>query len=268
MPNLSASGSLTEDLLLTQKKRYLEAWLIGKSIKGNTFSFLIYNKTMNLYDVNSGYMPTYNSMMIMPTMIMPPLMPNDVNEAIVYATAAGIGHEMTHGFDSFGALYDKNGEKNAIFVGQADLDKFKQISQQLADCYSTLEVMPDKLPGVFNNGNFTLGENIADLGGLEIAFEAYTNRLKHQGFEGEELRLQQQRFYLAYAQLWQARYTAPYALERTQGRNEFGAGKDNHSLERERINGVVMNTDAWYELFDVKPGEKLYLKPEERTHIW
>lgn len=75
MPNLSASGSLTEDLLLTQKKRYLEAWLIGKSMKGNTFSFLIYNKTMNLYDVNSGYMPTYNSMMIMPTMIMPPLMP-------------------------------------------------------------------------------------------------------------------------------------------------------------------------------------------------
>ena len=83
MPNLSASGSLTEDLLLTQKKRYLEAWLIGKSIKGDTFSFLIFNKTMNLYDVNSGYMPTYNSMMIMPTMIMPPLMPNDVNEAII-----------------------------------------------------------------------------------------------------------------------------------------------------------------------------------------
>ena len=114
MPNLSASGSLTEDLLLTQKKRYLEAWLIGKSIKGNTFSFLIYNKTMNLYDVNSGYMPTYNSMMIMPTMIMPPLMPNDVNEAIVYATAAGIGHEMTHGFDSFGARYDTRTVKRML----------------------------------------------------------------------------------------------------------------------------------------------------------
>jgi predicted metalloendopeptidase len=139
---------------------------------------------MNLYDVNSGYMPTYNSMMIMPTMIMPPLMPNDVNEAIVYATAAGIGHEMTHGFDSFGTLYDKNGEKNAIFVGQADLDKFKQISQQLADCYSTLEVIPDKLPGVFNNGNFTLGENIADLGGTGDCLRSLYQSPEASGLRG------------------------------------------------------------------------------------
>ena len=126
----------------------------------------------------------------------------------------------------------------------------------------------NKLPGVFNDGNYTLAENIADLGGVEMAFEAYTNRLKRQGFEGDQLRLQQQRFYLAYAHLWQAKYSAPYAKERTQGRNAFGAGKDEHSLERERVNGVVMNTDAWYDLFDVKPGDKFYLKPEERTHIW
>lgn len=128
--------------------------------------------------------------------------------------------------------------------------------------------MSDKLPGVFNDGNYTLGENIADLGGLEIVFEAYTNRLKRQGFEGEQLRLQQQRLYLAHAHLWQAKYSVPYVQERTQGRNVYGAGKDEHSLERERINGVVMNTDACYDLFDVKPGDKLYRKPEERVHIW
>ncbi|MBR4380532.1 MAG: hypothetical protein IKP48_04670 [Bacteroidaceae bacterium] len=269
MPNLSASHSLIEDqLLLSQSRRYFEAWLIGKPCKGNTFNYLIYNNTMNLYEINSGYMPAFNAMMIMPTMIMPPMMPTDVNEAIIYATAVVIGHEMTHGFDSSGALYDKNGEKNDIFVGQADLDEFKQISQQLADCYSSLEVMPDQLPGVFNDGNYTLGENIADLGGLEMAYEAYTNRLKRQGFEGEQLRLQQQRFYLAFAHMWQAKYSALYARERTLGRNEYGAGKDEHSLERERVNGVVMNTDAWYDLFDVKPGDKLYRKPEERVHIW
>ncbi len=122
--------------------------------------------------------------------------------------------------------------------------------------------------GNSNDGKTTLAENIADLGGMEIAFEAYTNRLKRQGFEGEQLRLQQQRFYLAFAHLWQSKYSALYAQERTVGRNQYGAGKDEHSLERERINGVAMNTDAWYNLFDVKPGEKLYLKPEERTHIW
>ena len=126
----------------------------------------------------------------------------------------------------------------------------------------------NKLPGVFNDGNYTLSENIADLGGVEMAFEAYTNRLKRQGFEGNQLRLQQQRFYLAYAHLWQAKYNALYAQELTQGRNELGAGKNVHSLERERVIGVVMNTDAWYDLFDVKPGDKFYRKPEERVHIW
>lgn len=269
IPNLSASQSLAEDLLLLSKsRRYFETWLIGKPHKGHAFSFLIFNNIMNLYEVNSAYMPEFNAMMIMPTMMMPPFLPNDANEAIIYASAYFFGHEMTHGFDRRGAMYDKNGEEIPIFVDQADLDRFKQLSQQLADCYSSLEVMPDQLPGVFNDGNYTLGENIADLGGVEMAFEAYTNRLKRQGFEGNQLRLQQQRFYLAYAHLWQAKYNALYAQELTQGRNELGAGKNVHSLERERVNGVVMNTDAWYDLFDVKPGDKFYRKPEERVHIW
>ena len=269
MPNLSASQSLAEDLLLLSKSRlYFETWLIGKPRKGHAFNFLILNNYMNLYEVNSAYMPGFNAMMIMPTMMMPPFMPNDANEAIIYASAYFFGHEMTHGFDGRGAMYDKNGEENPIFVDQADMDRFKQLSQQLADCYSSLEVMPDQLPGVFNDGNYTLGENIADLGGVEMAFEAYTNRLKRQGFEGNQLRLQQQRFYLAYGHLWQAKYNALYAQEFTQGTNELGAGKNVHSLERERVNGVVMNTDAWYDLFDVKPGDKFYRKPEERVHIW
>lgn len=269
LPDLFASQSLTEDqLLLSKSRRHFETSLIGKPSRGNAFSYLILNNSMNLYEVNSAYMPGFNAMMIMPTMMMPPFMPNDANEAIIYAAAYFFGHEMTHGFDGRGAMYDKNGDEIPIFVDQADLDRFKQLSQQLAECHSSLEVMPDQLPGVFNDGNFTLGESIADLGGVEIAFEAYTNRLKRQGFEGEQLRLQQQRFYLAYAHLWQAKYNALYAQELTQGRNELGAGKNVHSLERERVNGVVMNTDAWYDLFDVKPGDKLYRKPEERVHIW
>ena len=72
----------------------------------------------------------------------------------------------------------------------------------------------------------------------------------------------------AFAHLWQAKYSAPYAQELTQGRNEHSAGKDEHSLEHEHVNGVSMTTDDWNDLFDVKPGDKLYLQPEERTHIW
>lgn len=170
---------------------------------------------MNLYDVNAAYMPEYNAMIIMPSIMMAPIMPTDVNAAITYAVAVIFGHEMTHGFDTTGSMYDKDGEKNPIFANQADQDKFNQLAKQLADCYSSLEVKPDQLPGVFNDGEYTRGENIADLGEFEIAFESYTNRLKQQGFEGEQLRLQQQRFYQAYAHLWQARYSAPYAWERT-----------------------------------------------------
>lgn len=130
MPNLSASQSLAEDqLLLSKSRRHFETWLTGKPRKSHAFSYLILNNSMNLYEVNSAYMPGYNSMMIMPTMMMPPFMPNDANEAIIYAAAYFFGHEMTHGFDGRGAMYDKNGEEIPIFVDQADLDRFKQLSQ-------------------------------------------------------------------------------------------------------------------------------------------
>jgi predicted metalloendopeptidase len=100
MPNLSASQSLAEDqLLLSKSRHHFETSLIGKPRKGNAFSYLILNNSMNLYEVNSAYMPGFNAMMIMPTMMMPPFMPNDANEAIIYATATIFGHEMTHGFD-------------------------------------------------------------------------------------------------------------------------------------------------------------------------
>jgi putative endopeptidase len=131
-----------------------------------------------------------------------------------------------------------------------------------------LEVLPDELPGLCNKGDWTLAENIADLGGFEIAYEAYTDKLMEDGFSGDELRLQQQRFYRAYAHLWKAKYTADYAKTRTIGTNEYGLGSDTHSLEKERVNGVVPNTDAWYDLFDIRPEDKLYRSSEERVHIW
>jgi len=116
------------------------------------------------------------------------------------------------------------------------------------------------MPGTFANGKKTLAENIADLGGTELAFQALTNKLKAQGVGGEELRQQQRNFFVALANLWRAKYNEYHIEEALSG--------DVHSLEKERVNCVVANIDAWYDLFDVKPGDKLYRSPEERVHIW
>ena len=203
----------------------------------------------------------------------------------IKATVASTMYDMTR---VSGNGYFENEDKEESRHAAREAMAKQRLSDPMAMAGGVIDPLPEDAPqfvkdyfdyyktersyhersGNSNDGKTTLAENIADLGGMEIAFEAYTNRLKRQGFEGEQLRLQQQRFYLAFAHLWQSKYNALYAQERTVGRNQYGAGKDEHSLERERINGVAMNTDAWYNLFNVKPGDKLYLKPEERTHIW
>ena len=124
--------------------------------------------------------------------------------------------------------------------------------------------MPNgELPGVCCDGKFTLSENIADLGGFMVAYDAYKNYLKNNGFRGEELVRQKRLFYQAYANLWRSSYSADFALYFTVGPHQ-----DVHAMERERINGIVMNTDDWYELFGVKPTDKLYVAPEKRIVIW
>ena len=96
-----------------------------------------------------------------------------------------------------------------------------------------------------------------------VAYDAYKNYLKNNGFQGEELVRQKRLFYRAYANLWRSSYSADLALYFTQGPHQ-----DVHAMERERVNGIVMNTDDWYELFDIKPTDKLYVAPEKRVKIW
>ena len=101
-----------------------------------------------------------------------------------------------------------------------------------------------------------------------LAYDTYLKHLKDRGFKGEQLRLQKQRFYEAYAYLWCSKWTADFARIITVGEGDEQAGKDGHALYRERINGVVANTPDWYDLFGVKPGDKLYRAPEDRITIW
>ena len=127
-------------------------------------------------------------------------------------------------------------------------------------------MLPWSLPGLYADGAFTVGENIADLGGFIIAYETYQRYLQGSGFSGEQYHLQCQRFYLAYAWLQHGKYSALFAHGRTLGAD--GSPKDTHSLLRERVNGVVKNTDDWYELFSIQPEDKLFCKEGDRVKIW
>ena len=213
--------------------------------------------------VQAFYIRNLNAIYIYPEFMTPPAFDPQQNDAHNYATLAIAGHEMTHGYDVDGVKWDKDGNPSNILATEAEAKEFEKRSKQLIDYYSSLDIWPLDL-GVKNDGAFTADENVADLGGFILAYNSYQKHLKKQGFEGEQLRLQQQRFYEAYAYVWCDKWSDVYALAITTDDMD----KDNHSLPRERVNGVVTNTDDWYDLFDVTPANKFYVAPDKRVRIW
>lgn len=210
--------------------------------------------------VNALYTPGDNSITIYPAMLLSPLMPSDnVSEACYYAVFTIIGHEFTHGFDNSGAEWDKYGaHKNWWTV--ADRMNFEERSANLVSTFNLLELDPERDPLFFCDGKRTLGENIADLGGFLAALDAYQMRLDQQGFTGETRNEQLRKFYESYAHLWCVQY----------GQNTFEILKYNdvHAHARLRVNGVVMNTDLWYNLYNVNQNHLLYLPAKRRAYIW
>ena len=210
--------------------------------------------------VNALYMPSNNSITIYPAMLLPPLMPSDnVSEACSYAVFTIIGHEFTHGFDNNGAEWDKYGQRKNWWT-VADRMNFNERSETLVSTYNLLELDPERDPLFFCDGKRTLGENIADQGGFLAARDAYQERLDQQGFTGETRNEQLRKFYESYAHLWCIQY----------GQNTFEILKYNdvHAHARLRVNGVVMNTDSWYDLYNVNQNHLLYLPAKRRTYIW
>lgn len=210
--------------------------------------------------VNALYMLSDNSISIYPAMLLPPLMPTgDVSEACYYAVFTIIGHEFTHGFDNNGSEWDKYGERRNWWT-VADKMNFKERSETLVRTFNLLELDPERDPLVYCDGARTLGENIADLGGFLTALDAYQERLDQQGFTGETRNEQLRKFYESYAHLWCIQY----------GSNTFEILKhdDVHAHGRLRVNGVVMNTDMWYNLYNVNRNHLLYLPVERRSYIW
>lgn len=268
IPDLSQSQSLVEDAFLLRKAAFnFMKYVAGKPTKETTFHILISpNSDSPLTDMNAYYTPTTNAINIYPWWIMAPLYDPTQNQAINYAYLIITAHEITHGFDNEGCKYNKYGDYADLFTNPADKAAFEQLSKRLVDRFNELDIMV--IPGEKSHGEFCLAENIADLGGVEIAFDAYTRYLEKNGFKGEEMARQQGYFFCAFAELYREKYGPNQAKNLLFGNSALGIQPDIHSLYRERINGTLRNVDAWYDLFDIKPGDKLYLAPADRVHIW
>lgn len=206
--------------------------------------------------VNAYYNPTTNEICFPAGILQPPFYNPDADDAVNYgAIGVVISHEMTHGFDDQGRLFDKDGNMNNWWT-DADAEAFKQKTAGLVAQFDQIEI----LPGLNANGAATLGENIADQGGLRIAYTAMQNSFagKHpepiDGFTAE------QRFYLAYATVWAQNITDQEKQRLTL--------LDVHSLGENRVNVSVRNLDTFFEAFGIKEGDPMYRPEEERVVIW
>lgn len=206
--------------------------------------------------VNAYYNPTKNEIVFPAAILQPPFFNPAADDAVNYGgIGAVIGHEISHGFDDQGSKYDGDGNLNNWWTDD-DAAAFKSLTDRLVAQYEEYEPLPNKRV----NGNLTLGENIADLSGLTIAFKAYKLSLEGEpspeiaGWSGE------QRFFVGWSQVWRRKYQDAEMIKRLL--------IDPHSPSAYRANGPVTNIDAFYEAFELKPGDKLYKPEEERIQIW
>ena len=212
---------------------------------------------MSPQTVNAYYNPTTNEICFPAAILQPPFFNPNADDAVNYGgIGVVIGHEMTHGFDDQGRNYDKDGNISGWWTAE-DEAKFNERAQVLVEQFNKIIVIDD----VHADGAYTLGENIADQGGLLISYQAYMNTLKDKpvpadidGFNHN------QRFYLGYANLWAQNVRPQEILRRTK--------TDVHSLGKWRVNGALRNIEGFYEAFDIKEGDAMWMAPEERINIW
>lgn len=206
--------------------------------------------------INAYYNPTMNEIVFPAAILQPPFFNMEADDAVNYGgIGAVIGHEFSHGFDDKGSKYDGNGNLRMWWT-QEDRDAFEERAEGLVEQYNEYE----PVEGNFVNGKLTLGENIGDLGGLSVAYAAYQISLDGKPADVIDGLTGDQRFFLAWSQNWRRLYREQELLRRLI--------VDPHSPSQYRVNGIVRNMDAWYKAFDIKDGDKLYLKEDERVRIW
>ena len=206
--------------------------------------------------VNAYYNPTTNEICFPAGILQVPFFDPTADDAFNYgAIGVVIGHEMTHGFDDQGRQYDKDGNMHDWWT-EADGKNFTARTDKYADFFSKIKVLPD----LNANGRLTLGENLADHGGLQVAWYAYKNATKRNPLPVIDGLTADQRFFLAYAGVWAANVTEAEIRNRTKS--------DPHSLGRYRVNGALPHIDMWYEAFGVKEGDKMFVPKSERLPLW
>lgn len=208
-------------------------------------------QTVNAYN-DSGK----NEIVFTAAILQPPYFDPNADTAVNYGQiGAVIGHEISHGFDDQGRKFDATGRLRDWWT-KKDADAYTAQADKLAGQFNAYE----PLPGLHINGRLTLGENIADLAGLSIAYRAYRLSLNGKPAPVRDGLTGDQRFFLAYAQSWTAKRRDESLRQQVLS--------NPHSPERYRVNGIVRNFDPWYAAFAIQPGQKLYLKPEDRVRIW
>ena len=212
---------------------------------------------MSPQTVNAYYNPVNNEIVFPAAILQPPFFNADADAAVNFGgIGAVIGHEMTHGFDDSGAQFDGEGNLTDWWTAE-DKTNFEKATKSLAAQYDKYEPVKD----VKVNGTFTNGENIADLGGVNIAYDALQMYLKDKGNPGKiDGYSPDQRFFLSWATVWRTLSTEKFMTNQVK--------TDPHSPGYFRSFGPLVNTEAFYKAFDVKQGDKLYKKPEERVKIW
>lgn len=206
--------------------------------------------------VNAYYSPTNNEIVFPAGILQFPFFDFGADDAVNYGgIGAVIGHEMTHGFDDQGRQYDADGTLRDWWT-KDDADKFKSRADEVVAQYNSFTV----LDTIHVNGRLTLGENLADLGGLNVAYAAFKKTNQGQSTTKIDGFTPDQRFFLSWAQVWRGSQRPEAAAQRIL--------TDPHSPEQYRTNAPLTNIDAWYAAFNVQPGDKMYKKPEDRTKVW
>ena len=206
--------------------------------------------------VNAFYHPLFNSINFPAAILQPPFFDPEADYASNYGAIGVImGHEMTHGFDDQGCQFDKDGNLANWWTAE-DKANYDQRTKVIADWFSEQEA----LPGLKVNGEKTLGENVSDNGGLNIAYRAFQNRMKQEPLKTIDGFTPDQRFYLAYARVWASNSTPEYTA--------MIVNSDVHSPNRFRVMAALPMIDAWYKAFGIKAGDKMFLPKEKRALVW
>jgi putative endopeptidase len=208
--------------------------------------------------VNAYYNPTTNEICFPAAILQPPFFDMNADDAVNYgAIGVVIGHEMTHGFDDQGRQYDKDGNLKDWWT-ETDAENFKNRTQVLINHFNGIEVFP----GLNADGKFTLGENIADNGGLQVSYVALQKAIKDNEVQSGKMDgfTPEQRFFIAYAMVWAGNIRDEEIKRRTK--------EDPHSLGKWRVNGTVPHVQAFIDAFGVKDGDKMYIAPEKQAAVW